>query len=177
MKNLNQFEAVECSCEKCVGYCEKSPGWFRPKEISPVAEFLRMTTLEAYEKYLIADFWATKEGRIYVLSPLKDLERLLSSQDPVRREGARLWLESRKFFNEDRDRAGGFASWGYAFLEAPCVFLKDGRCSIYSVRPFECRVSWHGNEDCVKGLRKLISREWRGFPLRRVLEDLPKGNG
>ena len=116
MKDLDQFKRVECTCGKCIGYCEKTPGWFRPEEISPLAKFLEMSIEEVFKKHLIADFWITDSGRIYVLSPMKDAERLLSSHDPLRREIAKFYLESRKFLGEDEDRAGGFASFSYAFF-------------------------------------------------------------
>lgn len=47
----------------------------------------------------------------------------------------------------------------------PCVFLKDGSCSIYPVRPSTCRSYYHGgpdNSDCEKGVLNL---QGKGEPI------------
>ena len=45
-----------------------------------------------------------------------------------------------------------------------CAFLKDGACSIHSVKPFECREYWHGetNDDIDERHLKVIDA-WREF--------------
>lgn len=35
-----------------------------------------------------------------------------------------------------------------------CVFLKDGKCSIHSVKPYECRAAYHDDTDEIDDVRK-----------------------
>ena len=157
MKELDKFKKSSCTCKECVGYCERDPGWFRPKEIPLLSEFLDLPIAKTFKQFLIADFWITEPLNIYVLTPVKDLEYLVSFGHPLMREVITTQKEHNKLMGRDCDRAGSCASWGYAFIHAPCIFLKDNRCTIYPVRPFECAVASHGNS---QNRRELISREW-----------------
>ena len=170
MKELDKFKKNNCTCEECTSYCERTPGWFRPKEIPLLAEFLKMSIQEIYEQYLIVDFWAGNSSNIYVLTPVKDFERLKKSTDSIQRETAKLFFETRSLLDarQDQDKAGSCASWGYAFWRGPCVFLKEGKCAIYSVRPFECAIAHH-KKKTPKNMRELILREWRNDPLIETL--------
>lgn len=121
-----------------------------------------MSIEETFQKYLIIDYWFGTNDKIYVLSPVKDFDKLLFSKDPLKRELASLYLESNKLLGRDCDRAGSYASFAYAFVHVPCIFLRNNNeCSIYPVRPFECQVTWHESGDSIKNLRKLIAREWK----------------
>lgn len=160
MKDLDKFQKVECTCEKCISYCKQRPGWFRPKEIPRLAEFLKMSIKEVFQKYLIADYWIGDDKNIHLLSPVKDLEKV---EEPLLKETISFQKEHNKLMGRDCDRAGSYASWGYAFLHAPCIFLENDRCRIYRVRPFECAVSWHKNDSSVRGIRELIAMEWKRY--------------
>lgn len=156
---LDQYEITHCTCKKCISYCKKRPGWFRPKEMLPLAESLEMPLLEVFKKYLIVDFW-TGKSQVYVLAPVKDFDKVKSG--PERR-----MLDTQREFNKlmhrNCDRAGSYASWGYAFIHAPCIFLKGSKCSIYEARPFECKVTWHkkGEWERFANIRELIVKEWK----------------
>jgi Fe-S-cluster containining protein len=53
-----------------------------------------------------------------------------------------------------------------------CVFLKEGRCSIHAVKPFECAELLHGDSHMTVGLRHAgIGKAWRG---RQELEEFRK---
>jgi len=168
-KELDKLKKNSCSCRKCIGYCEKTPGWFRPKEISLLAEFLELSVAEVFEKFLIADFWITEPKDISVLAPVKDFEYLVSFGHPLMRELITTQRENNKLVGRDCDKAGSHASWGYAFIHAPCIFLKDDRCTIYPVRPFECAIASHNKIPTIKNVRELISREWRNDHLIETL--------
>ena len=168
MKELDKFKKNSCTCKECINYCEKTPGWFRPKEIPLLTEFLELPIAKIFEKYLIADFWIGNSQNMYVLTPVKDLEYLISFGHPLMRELITFQKEHNELMGRDCDRAGSYASWGYAFIYAPCIFLKDGRCTIYPVRPFECAIVNH-NSKPIKNIRKLISREWRNDHLIETL--------
>lgn len=164
MKTLDQFGKVQCTCAQCVSYCKRAPGWFRPEQIASLAEFLKLSIQEVFKKYLIADFWIGDSQDIYVLAPVKDLDHPLSLGKYSYQELVDMQREHNRLMGRDCDRAGRRASWGYAFLRAPCIFLENDRCSIYPVRPFECAVSWHGGE-VGSNIRKLIAEEWKGHKL------------
>lgn len=166
MNKLDQFKETHCTCQECISYCKKTPGWFRPQEISQLAEFLDMSIQRVFRKHLIADYWIGDDDDIYLLSPVKDFEKV---EGGLEKRTIAFQKEHNKFMGRNCDRAGSYASWGYAFLHAPCVFLKDDRCDIYKVRPFECKVSWHGNVDSAKGVRRLIAEEWRKSKLIKRL--------
>jgi len=153
---LDQYEITHCTCKKCISRCEKTPGWFRPSEMSRLAEFLKMPLEEVFRKYLIADFWIRKKGNIHVLSPVKNFDRVKSKEE---QEMLTIQREFNKLMGRKAcDKAGSYASWGYAFIYAPCIFLKSGRCKIYAARPFECAVSQH---DSKESIRELIMEEWK----------------
>ena len=121
----------ECACHKCISACEHNPGWFAPGEPEKAAAYLNQT-MEEFSKNLITDYWGCeKTGKVlYVTAPRK--------------------------VGVDADRS--VASWEYPFVKAPCVFLKNGRCSIHAVKPRECRDAMI----CKKtfGSREAIAREW-----------------
>jgi len=159
MNKLDQYEIIECTCEKCISCCKERPGWFRPKEIPELAEFLKASIKGIFQKYLIADYWIGDSSNIYLLSPVKDFDKV---EEFLIKETISFQREHNKFMGrEDCDRAGSYTSWSYAFLHAPCIFLKNNRCTIYEARPFECRVTWHRNNSSIKDIRRLIADEWK----------------
>jgi len=102
-----------CSCKKCVGYCQKRPGWFLPGEAEKVAEYLKISMKELYEKYLVIDYWVSDKD-IDILSPGSKEEH-------------------------GRRASFGFAfSSRCIFLTEP-----NHNCAIHLVKPFECLVAHH----------------------------------
>lgn len=50
-----------------------------------------------------------------------------------------------------------------------CIFLKEGKCSIYSIRPYECGVASHSDEAEKDILRHIeIATKWKNT---KILED------
>ena len=167
MNKLAQYKITECTCEKCISYCKKRPGWFRPKEIPKLAKFLKMSIKGVFQKYLIADYWIGNSSDTYLLSPVKDFEKV---EEPLIKETISFQREHNKLMGrEDCDRAGSYTSWSYAFLHAPCIFLKNNRCTIYEARPFECAVSWHGDKGSIRDIRRLIAEKWKKSKLVKEL--------
>lgn len=120
-----------CTCQKCIDSCCYKPGWFLPGEAEKVAEGLGVTLQQLFRTHLAVDHWTSAAGTpdILALSPA-------------------VMPESRRYTPFPGERAiripGG--SPGTRFAWDPtgrCVFLKDGRCTIYAVRPFECRDVMH----------------------------------
>lgn len=160
---LDQFQKTECQCKYCIDICSNVPGWFRPKEIVLLCEFLKMDLETVFKKYLILDYWIGDSKDIYILSPVKNLNRTRNSQQAGL---LKIIKDHNHFMGRDSfDCPGNKASWGYAFIKADCIFLKNNKCMIYPIRPFECAVSDHSFKNLSKGdkifqLRELIAREW-----------------
>ena len=54
----------------------------------------------------------------------------------------------------------------------PCVFYKDGKCEIYSVRPFECAKYIHSESSkIIRDRHFKISQEWEASNLLDEFED------
>lgn len=100
--------------------CKYKPGWFKPEEIEKAAAFLKMTVKEFFNKYLQVEYWEGDEQ-----SSGKDVFILA----PV--PGA--------------CSPGQLANYRVAI--GTCVFLKDGKCSIHPVKPFECKEMIHDVND------------------------------
>lgn len=136
---LKEIEDFECSCDECVSNCKKYPGWFAPGEAELAAEHLGVP-FEEFKKNLIMDHCDNQDvdDAPYVWVP--------------RRVGVDLPEEEIK--SSSKQPIGGH-----------CVFLKNDRCSIHAVKPFECKKS-----SCETGdfrLRDRVERKWMdaGYPL------------
>lgn len=174
MNKLDLLKKVECTCKECISFCERTPGWFRLGEIPLLAEFLDLSVVEVFRKYLIADFWIGDSQDIFVLAPVKDFDHPLSLGNTSYQELIDFQRRHNEEMGRDCDRVGRRASWGYAFCHARCVFLRGDKCSIYSVRPLECAVAHHEKKTGEK-VRELIAEEWKGSLL--ILDLLEKGEG
>lgn len=127
----------DCTCEKCVNACRWNPGWFMPGEAEKAAELFGMDFESFKAKYLVVDYWLGEEwsgGDIDVLAPRK--------LDGVTPEGC--------------PRVG----FMYPFSAAPCIFLKDDRCSIHAAKPHECRQALACGTVNPDG-RKVIAQAWQ----------------
>lgn len=164
MNKLDLLKRVKCACKECISFCERTPGWFRLREIPLLAEFLELSVAEVFKKYLIADFWIGESEEISVLAPVKDFDHSLSLGSTSYQEIIDFQRKHNEEMGRDCDRAGRRASWGYAFCHARCVFLKKGKCIIYPVRPFECAVAHHEKKTGEK-VRELIAKEWESSSL------------
>lgn len=165
MRKLDLLKRSECSREACRSLCQKTPGWFRPREIPRLARYFGLTVREVFEQYLIADIQVSYN--VYVLVPVKNFKLvdeplILNFIDEMRDRNKRMgW---------DCDRAGTWTSVKYTWIGAPCIFYNDGRCEIHSVRPFECAVTRHDTTH--HNIRKWIAREWLNSKLvKRLLKE------
>lgn len=57
-----------CSCIHCREACMHKPGWFLPGQISKLANFLKMSNKEIFNKFLGVD-WYVGDSSIFVLAP------------------------------------------------------------------------------------------------------------
>jgi hypothetical protein len=134
---------TECVCEKCIGACKTTPGWFAPGEAEKAAAHLNIPYEEFKSKLLIRDScgdWCAGEAP-YVFSPRKT------------------WgdeIESGEIRNSRQQQRRG-----------TCVFLKDDRCQIHPVKPYECVKAFACNYN---------SHDVRGdLELRWIKEGAPLG--
>lgn len=118
-----------CSCEKCISCCKNLPGIFMPEEIEPAAKFMDITLNDFLQKYCVVG-WKKK------------IE--INGQS----------FEEIKFVYPAKVGFGGtMENFGYPFKKADCIFLKDNRCDINGVKPFECRESFGCKYVEINGLR------------------------
>lgn len=103
-----------CTCEKCVKACKHQPGWFAPGEAENAAEFLGVEFEKFSKDSLIKDHCSSQiaKNAPYVWAPRKRGVDIVS--DEIRKPKEQ-------------------------WTEGDCIFLFEDRCSIYPVRPFECR--------------------------------------
>ena len=170
MMKLDSLKRNECSCKVCRGLCLKTPGWFLPQEIPLLAKYLELTIKETFEKYLIADIKGGWECNVYVLTPVKNFEGIDKDE-----EGMLHFIEEIRDKNKkmgwDCDRPGAWTSVKYVWIGAPCIFFKDSKCEVHSVKPFECSVT---NHDLTPDkIRTLIAKEWSGS---KLVKELLNGN-
>ena len=104
-----------------------------PGEASKAARLLKMPFKKFREKFLIVDWWIDDGDDIELFSPKK--------------------------IGVDNHRTR--ASWGFAFAPAPCIFLKEGRCSIHAAKPYECRQSMPHEKGNSVHYREIIKEAWK----------------
>jgi Fe-S-cluster containining protein len=105
-----------CDCNTCANACTFKPGWFRPGEVEKVAEHLGTTVPELFAKSLMVDW----------LDPCEETK------------GEEVFLLSPAIVEGTPGSEFGGDPKG------TCVFFTaDRKCSIYEVRPFECREYLH----------------------------------
>lgn len=131
-----------CVCQKCIACCKRRPGWFIPKQVPRLLKYFKVKTIKALLKKGIAiDWW---EGDNF-----DEKDTLILAPNIV-----------------------GNSSDRYPFWPiGTCVFLKKDRCSIYSIRPFECRMTNH-QVSKAKSLHETAANKWKN---ETMLDELYEG--
>lgn len=125
----------ECSCKSCVSACQQKPGWFKPGEAERVAEFLKVPLVQLFADSLMADYWYNTGAD----TPGEEFTFVLSPALMHRESGEVAPFDSR----------------------GACVFLKDDRCSIHPVKPYECREWDHSKDSEVERFNEKAATAWR----------------
>lgn len=105
----------ECTCEKCVDACKNCSGVFAPGEAEKAAEYLKIP-FEEFKEMLVLNYHRDRY------------------EDPM------FW-QPRKVGWDHLVDDEGVTSDAWTGVRGACVFLKDDRCSIHAVKPYECRES------------------------------------
>ena len=103
-----------CTCKHCIECCYYKPGWFLPGEAEKVAAYLGLSVQETFDKYLAVDYWERYEDDRGNILVLSPATTIMEP--------------------------------GTMYPSAPCgqcIFLRDNRCSIHEVKPYECRQTTH----------------------------------
>ena len=128
-----------CNCGECQSYCRNKPGWFRPGEAELAAKLKSQTLKQFFDENLAVDY--------YLASESKGLAEDLFLLSP-----ATIEIET-----------------GTEFPYEPrgtCVFFKNGQCDIHAVKPYECKVAFHGNgkpDKKDKDVHREVAKSWRGY--------------
>jgi len=129
---MTKSNAHSCQCKTCKAQCKYKPGWFLPNEIESVAAYLKMSLEELFENWLCVDWYEV----------FADDEMFVLSPGVL------------------------YENTGTEFPSDPhgtCVFLDDDNlCTIYPVRPFECRESIHDEDyDLVMKRHREVAEAWK----------------
>jgi len=155
MTDVNLGTKESCTCSECVHSCYHKPGWFKPYEIERVADFLGISLKELFDTSLGVDYY------------LENLDQ----EDSEMEVGSEEWkVEMRKqqtkkaLFviapSQEHMQPGGMYP---GRPEGKCVFLKDDRCAIHVVKPYQCRQGFHDKQD-MKGAteaNRVVALEWK----------------
>ena len=124
--------AESCECDMCQSYCRYKSGWFRPGEAERVAKFLAISLPELFREKLMADYWVRDD----------DFDHDIYTLSPAVR--------------------GGQPGTVFPFdPSGECIFFQAGKCVIHEVKPWECKVAWHGNES--HGEHREVAQAWNTF--------------
>lgn len=103
----------DCSCRQCVSACETYPGWFAPGEAEKAADYLQIP-FEEFKKALVVDHCSA----------------------PYAKNAPYVWSPRKEKVDEGIQIRTGY----HQRMTGKCVFLKDMKCLIHPVKPYECRV-------------------------------------
>jgi Fe-S-cluster containining protein len=134
----------ECNCFECISACTNDPGRLIPSDIKKIAAVLGCTPEQLIADYLVKI--PLGDGKISALAPAK--------------------LKGKRYVAEP----GTIAQDYYADQKGKCVFLdKENRCSIHSVKPFECgeymgcKNTFLGKPYREREVEQYFAGKWKGF--------------
>ena len=88
---------TKTACDRCGDCCGRYPCNLLPTDVEPIAQYTNIPVQKLIDKYLILDYYANQgEADDYFLVP----KRITDKEETTH------------------------ASWGWAFTNAPCIFLK-----------------------------------------------------
>jgi len=125
---------IECSCAVCAKQCNFRPGYFKPEEIDKVAKYLNMDVETVFYSFLAVDWDDREEHNGEVIFIIA----------PALKD----------------------SHTGVEYPEYPsgeCSFYMNKTCTIYPVRPFECRLFDHRlSQDYYREKRLEVVQSWKG---------------
>lgn len=113
---MEEGTVESCTCAFCVACCHHKPGWMKPKQFREIAAFLGLGLKEAFEKYFMIDWW-----------------------ENYKKSGRRAYMIQPAIVGQEGRYAPGVP-------RGTCVFLKDEKCMIHSVKPIECAAAFHDGD-------------------------------
>ena len=140
-----------CTCPACVKACRLVPGGLVPNDVKPIADFLGISQGELFGNYLVVGYYVgygTDEEDGCFLRPAK----VNANGHPIESTGAKV-------------------SWDWAASEDPCIFLKQDRCRIHPVKPWNCRAAlacdheYDGLPPTGEKTNKALANAWVGIDI------------
>jgi Fe-S-cluster containining protein len=138
----NKGTKKSCQCQTCRNACQYKPGWFKFGEVEKTAKFLKLSLKKFFDKYLMIDWWTGSEES----------------------NGEAVFIISPGLVGEDVGEMAPYKSLG------TCVFFEDGKCSIHSVKPFECAAMLHESEN--KSNHKEAMLSWNNPDAQQQIKKL-----
>lgn len=120
----------DCTCEICRNACKYRAGWFLPSEILKLSRYFNDSLKNIFNKYLAVDWWLSE---ILLKNTVFLLAPVLKETNPGEEYPA--------------DPRG------------ECIFYNEkGLCDIHKVKPYECKMMFHGKDTSINHLR--IAQTW-----------------
>lgn len=132
----------ECTCASCVDACKARPGWFLPYQIPAIEEHFGAPLRDLMGKHFCLDWWVGNPD---------DGGDIYALCPQVDGRTSRL-----------------YPSWPSGHDR--CVFLKDDRCAIHSVKPYECCVDLHTPEFKRINAHKAVAMAWKDTDVLREVK-------
>jgi Fe-S-cluster containining protein len=121
-----------CDCELCQKACKRKPGWFLPSQVKDIEQFFNKSLKELLGHELAIDWFEDFEDLGILILAPNIKENNQDIQYPYDNRGA-------------------------------CVLQdKEGKCTIYPIRPYECReLSHQDDHDDIETRHKFVAMEWK----------------
>jgi Fe-S-cluster containining protein len=135
-------------CFGCGSCCIAHPCALAPLDMSKIADFLGVSIDSLFQRFLVLDFVEHSGRRRYYICPARK-----------------------------NDRAGTVVDGDWTFSSSPCIFLRDGKCSIEAVKPrggrmYYCRYIAQSGRNMVRYGKKRAAKDWSRARLLRQLTSL-----
>lgn len=133
---------LKTDCDHC-SFCCNRPGWFAPGEAQRTAKSLGIDWEEFRDRYLVIDSFFDGDTIIYAWCPAKTVTATGELVEPAGRPVG--------------------PAWQIPQLGQMCIFWKDFRCSIHSVKPLECKEyeCWNPSPEKSTALHGSVVKLWR----------------
>jgi hypothetical protein len=123
-------------CFDCGLCCRIHPCALSPQDLPVIAEQFGLSEGELFSRYLIIDYATVSRKKQYYICPAR-------KAGPI----------------------GEVASLEWTFLDSPCIFLVENRCTIQEVKPrggreFFCRLVGAPNHNAIGYSKKMSAGDW-----------------
>jgi len=123
-------------CFECAKCCFTQPCALEPEDLRNIANYLNLTQIEFFNRFLVLDYVETEGAKQYYVCPARKT-----------------------------DLPGRIVDPDWTFSDSPCIFLQQSRCSIQDVKPkggrtYYCGLLTGTAQNIVAYGKKRSVRDW-----------------